>query len=218
MNSKRHFSISWTTTILFEGAHRSGIDLVRMAQSILEQELHARMVTQMLSAALSLTDTNMALQNAIAAVRSGATYSSGKTNKIPDWLARVQDCRQKLGCWEYNCDKKAGNVATAGDGQRPPQAATSTATATAAVPNDKHQDAEGHAEHQERVRVFAQQYDVSSEDFAHARSWGTARSGVGSEAWATRPLIDFLPKFIRERNIRSLVEVSCGHWHSGMYA
>merc|ERR1719262_1863133 len=42
-----------------------------------------------------------------------------------------------------------------------------------------------------------------------------ALSGVGSETESVKPLIAFLEKFLREKNVTSLVEASCGHWPSG---
>jgi SAM-dependent methyltransferase len=38
------------------------------------------------------------------------------------------------------------------------------------------------------------------------------RSGPGSAADLNRPYVDLLQKFIRERNIRSVVDLGCGDW------
>jgi len=45
--------------------------------------------------------------------------------------------------------------------------------------------------------------------------WDEAVSGPGSKAEHVKPLLEFLTQFIQDRNITSVVDVSCGHWPSG---
>jgi len=45
--------------------------------------------------------------------------------------------------------------------------------------------------------------------------WDVAVSGPGSKPEHIRPFIDWLGNYIREHNVTSVVDVSCGHWPSG---
>mmetsp|Transcript_158885 Transcript_158885/g.281667 ORF Transcript_158885/g.281667 Transcript_158885/m.281667 type:complete len:341 (-) Transcript_158885:16-1038(-) len=46
--------------------------------------------------------------------------------------------------------------------------------------------------------------------------WGKeAKSGTGSTLSAAKPFADFLIKFIKRNHVKSITEVSCGHWPSG---
>jgi SAM-dependent methyltransferase len=44
---------------------------------------------------------------------------------------------------------------------------------------------------------------------------GTSRSGPGSDPEVLRPYAELLSNFLRERNIRSVVDVGCGDWALG---
>lgn len=57
-------------------------------------------------------------------------------------------------------------------------------------------------------------YDPQHGSHGYGKSHG-AKSGEGSKFKNTKPFIEYLEKFLREKQITSMVEASCGHWPSG---
>lgn len=53
-------------------------------------------------------------------------------------------------------------------------------------------------------------------DYFYNAQWGSqARSGAGSTMPAAQPFAEFLLKFMKRNSVKSITEVSCGHWPSG---
>jgi len=67
-------------------------------------------------------------------------------------------------------------------------------------------DAVAFKEYAERIKMWKE---------AKLPGWDLAVSGPGSKVDHIRPFIDFLGNFIREHNVTTVVDVSCGHWPSG---
>jgi hypothetical protein len=187
-----NFSVSFWTTVSLEGQILSLHDLTKTAEFINGQSHNLNLRKTLLTNALLLVDLNEVARRKFSSMLN-----------LPELVEperHTSRCNAAIGPYQHGCKDELDN-----------QLAGSHSTPVSDLTEEQKT---------QRIRVFAEGGGGSSHMSYTVEVGGgqtsAATSGPGSEPGAgTRDIAQFLPQFLRDNNISSLLEVSSGHWRSG---